>query len=374
MKKSQKKLLVFQIALIILFLLSNFVPSILGEYFKVLVLFILLIFFKFFFGFEKDNHREAKNVTIEILICLLTYFLLYYILGIVVSFAKTSNYLSLNGIIYVILPGIIIIFFEEILRYMILRKSEGSRLLLFTTCVFFIIFDLIRMLNFETLTSTHNIFLLIALTLLPAISRNTFASYVSYKAGYKPVLFYMIVMNTYKYFVPFIPNPNEYIYSIIELVVPMIFLYKIYVYFKREQDEKISREYNKNRIGSLILPSLLVAFLVYITSGYFYYHAIVIASGSMTPNILKGDVVVIEKIKNKKDIELGTVIAYRYDQRIIVHRLVKKINVSEGIYYYTKGDANNEVDNYKITEDMIIGVVNLRIPYIGYPTVWLNEL
>ena len=197
MKKSQKKLLVFQIALIILFLLSNFVPSILGEYFKVLVLFILLIFFKFFFGFEKDNHREAKNVTIEILICLLTYFLLYYILGIVVSFAKTSNYLSLNGIIYVILPGIIIIFFEEILRYMILRKSEGSRLLLFTTCVFFIIFDLIRMLNFETLTSTHNIFLLIALTLLPAISRNTFASYVSYKAGYKPVLFYMIVMSNY---------------------------------------------------------------------------------------------------------------------------------------------------------------------------------
>ena len=29
----------------------------------------------------------------------------------------------------------------------------------------------------------------------------------------------------------------------------------------------------------------------------------------------------------------------------------------------------------KITEDMIIGVVsNYSIPYIGYPTVWVNEL
>ena len=129
----------------------------------------------------------------------------------------------------------------------------------------------------------------------------------------------------------------------------------------------------KKRIGSLIIPILLVIFLVYITSGYFHYHAIVIASGSMEPYILKGDVVVIEKV-NKKDIQIGDVIAYKYDKRIIVHRLVKIIQVGDELYYYTKGDANYDIDNYKITEDMIIGIVNVRIPYIGYPTVWINEL
>ena len=184
----------------------------------------------------------------------------------------------------------------------------------------------------------------------------------------------MLVMNLYRFFVPIVPNPSEYIYSIIELVVPMIYLYIIYKYFKKEKDEKITREYNKRRVGGVIFSSLLVVFLVYITSGYFYYHAVVIASGSMTPNILKGDVVVIEKVKNKKDIEIGTVIAYKYDQSIIVHRLKNKINVEEGVYFYTQGDANDHMDNYKITEDMVIGVVNVRIPYIGYPTVWLKEL
>ncbi len=374
MKKSQKKLLIFQIVLIILFLLNNFVPSILGKYFKVLLLLILLVLFKFLFGFEKDNHRDTKNICIELLIYMLIYFLLYYLLGIVISFARTINYLHLNGIVKTIIPTILMIILKEILRYMMLRKSEGSKNLLVFSCIFFVVFDLIGIFSRETFTSSYDIFMFIALTLLPIISQNIFASYVSYKTGYKPVIFYMLVMNLYKFFVPIIPNPNEYIYSIVELVVPMFYLYRVYKYFKREQDEKIVREYNKKRIGSLIIPSLLVVFLVYITSGYFYYHAIVIASGSMTPNILKGDVVVIEKIKNKKDIELGSVIAYKYDQRIIVHRLVRKINVSDGIYYYTKGDANHDIDNYKITEDMIIGVVNIKVPYIGYPTVWLNEL
>ena len=42
--------------------------------------------------------------------------------------------------------------------------------------------------------------------------------------------------------------------------------------------------------------------------------------------------------------------------------------------YYTKGDANEQIDGYKITMDMVIGTVNFKIPYIGYPTVWVNEL
>ena len=41
--------------------------------------------------------------------------------------------------------------------------------------------------------------------------------------------------------------------------------------------------------------------------------------------------------------------------------------------YYTKGDANNNVDGIVIEEDMTIGVVKVKIPYIGWPTVWFNK-
>ena len=374
MKKSYKRLLIFQIIIIILLLLSNFVSSILSGYFKVLSLFILLSLFKFIFGFEKDRHRYTRNICIEFIIYLLTYFLLYYLSGILLTFAKTSNYLNFDGIVKVIIPIILTIIGKEILRYMMLKKSEGFNMLIINTCVLFIVFDLIGTFSKSTFNSPYTTFIYLAITLLPVISRNVFATYVSFKSGYKPVIFYLLVMNLYVLILPIIPNPNQYIYSVIELIVPMIFLYKIYKFYRRERDEKLDREYNKKRIGNLVLPSLVVIFLVYITSGYFYYHAIAIASGSMHPNIKKGDVVVIEKIKNKNEIEIGQVIACRYEKIIVVHRVVKKIKVDGNLYFYTKGDANNSIDNYKITEDMVVGIVNLKVPYIGYPTIWLNNL
>ena len=374
MKKSYKKLLLFQIiVLIISFLLNNFVSSILGNYFEVLYYCILLFLFKIIFGFEKDNHRDTKNICVEIFIYLLVYFLIYYLSGIILSFVKTSNYLHINGIFKIILPLIVTIILREILRYMMIKKSEESKLLIITTCFFFIMSDLRETLSANIFYSSYTIFIYIAITLLPVITRNIFATYLSYKTGYKPTIMYYLIISLYAFFVPIVPNPNQYLYSIVELLVPMLFMYGIYKYFRREKDEKVERDYQKKRIGSLIIPILLVIFLVYITSGYFHYHAIVIASGSMEPYILKGDVVVIEKV-NKKDIQIGDVIAYKYDKRIIVHRLVKIIQVGDELYYYTKGDANYDIDNYKITEDMIIGIVNVRIPYIGYPTVWINEL
>lgn len=374
MKKGYKRLLIFVIIIIIIFLLSNFVSSILSDYYKIIFILISTILFKLLFGFEKDRNLYTKSICLEIIICLLIYFLLYYLFGIIITFAKTNNFLTFNKILTVIIPLILTIVFKEILRYMMLKKSEGSKLLIVFSCLFFVCFDLIGTINLDIISSPYNIFIYIALTILPIISKNIFCSYLSYKNGYKPVILYLLIMNLYRYIIPIIPNPNQYLYSVIELIVPMIFLYRIYRFYKVEMDEEIVREYHKKSFSKLILPTIVIIILVYLTSGYFYFHAIVVASGSMTPNISKGDVVIIEKIKNKKDIKVGTVIAYKYDDIIIVHRLVKKINVDDGIYYYTKGDANDHFDNYKITEDMIIGVVNIDVPYIGYPTVWIKEL
>ena len=49
------------------------------------------------------------------------------------------------------------------------------------------------------------------------------------------------------------------------------------------------------------------------------------------------------------------------------------IKTKNEYFIYTKGDANHNPDNYKITKDMILGVVKCKIPYIGKPTVLLNE-
>lgn len=125
----------------------------------------------------------------------------------------------------------------------------------------------------------------------------------------------------------------------------------------------------------MITALILVGIMVYFTSGYFHYHAIAVASGSMNPNVKKGDVVVIEKIEGNYDLlQEGQVIAYRYDGVIIVHRLIKITKYKDHYYFYTKGDANSREDNWTVEEDMIIGIINYKVSYIGWPTVWLNEL
>ena len=375
MKRGYRNLLIFEIFIIILLFLNNFVSGILSGYLKVLFILFLIVAFKFIFGFEKDRHHLWKMILVEVLIFLLGYFILYYVFGIVISFTRIRNYLNFNGIFNVIIPLILTIISKEFLRYNMLKKSEGSRSLIILTTSVFIMIDLIGGFDRATFLKPVSIFMFLSLWLLPIISKNILCSYISYKVGYKPVLVYLLVMELYPYIIPIIPNPNEYIYSIINLVIPFVLLYRLYKLFKKDMDEDIVREYHKKHFLALILPCMISIFMVYITSGYFHYHAIVIASGSMEPEIYKGDVVVIEKIGDNYDLlDLNQVIAYRYNDIIVVHRLVKVINVDGEKFYYTKGDANNDIDNYQITKDMIIGIVNVKVPYIGLPTVWLKNL
>ena len=113
--------------------------------------------------------------------------------------------------------------------------------------------------------------------------------------------------------------------------------------------------------------------LVYFYSGYFRFYAIAIASGSMEPKVKKGDVVIVDKNSTYELLEEGKIIAVRKDNVIVVHRIVKKIKLNNSYIYYTKGDANNNIDDYMIDEGMFIGEVKYKVPYIGYPTVWFSE-
>ena len=70
----------------------------------------------------------------------------------------------------------------------------------------------------------------------------------------------------------------------------------------------------------------------------------------------------------------GDIIAYKTNKNIIVHRIIRQLEENDEIFIYTKGDANNNEDNFIVKKENIIGIVRFKIPYIGYPTVWFSEL
>jgi signal peptidase len=93
----------------------------------------------------------------------------------------------------------------------------------------------------------------------------------------------------------------------------------------------------------------------------------------MTGELNKGDVAIYERYEDQFIIE-GQVIVYEKNNSIIVHR-VADIQIINGITrYYTKGDTNENLDVGFITDENIVGLVNLKLPYFGYPTLWVRSL
>jgi signal peptidase I len=93
----------------------------------------------------------------------------------------------------------------------------------------------------------------------------------------------------------------------------------------------------------------------------------------MTGEINKGDMIIYERYEDQ-EIKEGQVIVFLKNNRRIVHRVVEIEYVGGETRYYTKGDANDGLDSgYRVEEDLF-GVTDMKIAYIGYPSLWLREM
>lgn len=75
---------------------------------------------------------------------------------------------------------------------------------------------------------------------------------------------------------------------------------------------------------------------------------------SMTPFIKNGDWLILKH--NNNNIKVGSIIAYRRERKIVVHRVIKIQNNSKNKYFITKGDFNLHIDS-AVEMKSIIGKV-----------------
>ena len=108
-------------------------------------------------------------------------------------------------------------------------------------------------------------------------------------------------------------------------------------------------------------------------SGVFQYKILVIETESMTGAIDKGDAVIYETY-DEQTLKAEDVIVFNKDNALIVHRIVEINNINGEIRYYTKGDANDSVDSGYITDVQIVGIIKLKIKFMGYPSLWVRSL
>ena len=124
-------------------------------------------------------------------------------------------------------------------------------------------------------------------------------------------------------------------------------------------------------LGFIVLIALLLIISVFPINLSFGGQAgnikfMIVQSGSMTPAIKMGSIVMVKPADDYKIGEVITFGPYSKTKAPTTHRIYD-IKVEGGApVYITKGDANNAPDTGEIKKEDIVGKVLFSVPFVGY--------
>lgn len=111
----------------------------------------------------------------------------------------------------------------------------------------------------------------------------------------------------------------------------------------------------------LLLP-LVVATLITSKVDAFNVRSYIVATGSMEPTISVGSIVYMKKTG---DYIPQDIIAFKNAAgQTVTHRVVEKVQ-KDGVFYKTKGDANNVTDTELVPYTSVVGKYVFGVPFVG---------
>ena len=337
---------------------------------------ILSLWAYFILGFQKRNDLKDYNANQTIIISYIVYYILIYIFGLFFGFVSNFYSLKIVNIVKNIVVVVSFYVFREMYRYMIVKSFKKDRKIYIVLITLLLtILDIIMEINVDSFASVTSIFEFIEVSVIPNVALNLVLSYVAYNFSYRTLLLFLLCLKLPDYIMPIFPNLGNYLGTIIKIIFFFYCYYQLsYIMEKWEQREKNNKRSGKKL--SLFLITIPVLVLVGLVSGLFKYHLFAIASNSMVPIFSRGDAVLIEKIQNEEleDLKVDDILAFYYDKRMIVHRIVSIDKNGDKYSIKTKGDNNASVDAWTINSDMIYGKVIYKVKYIGIPSIELSEL
>lgn len=106
----------------------------------------------------------------------------------------------------------------------------------------------------------------------------------------------------------------------------------------------------------------------------FGYKSMIVLSGSMEPTIMKGDLIIVKKA-NSNYLKAKDIIAFRNEDKTITsHRIIKVDKIDGKLYFKTKGDNNNTMDEDVVVAKDIEGIYVSRIPELGNFLMYIQTI
>ena len=181
-----------------------------------------------------------------------------------------------------------------------------------------------------------------------------------------------LIVTLYPYIIPYSTGLSSAIYSFVMLALPLAIYIFIDALYEKKKKYALGKKHKLGFVAGALVIVLMISFVMLI-SCQFKYGMIVIATDSMTGEINKGDAIIYTRYEGQT-INEGQVVVFEKSKTKVVHRVVAVENINGVTRYYTKGDNNSDIDKGYITDADIIGLTNLKIAYIGFPTVWIREI
>lgn len=298
------------------------------------------------------------------------YVILLHMSGLYFGYVKNPYFIRFEILWKFLLPISVIIITVEIIRSVLLAQNNKIvDIIAYFSCVFA---EVLTFSNLYGITTFNRFMDLVGMTIFPAISANLLYHFVSKRFGMFPNIAYRAIITLYVYFVPTVSAISDSLSSAIKLVLPLVILSALSALYDKKK--KFAKE--KKSKFTFVWTSfavLVIISTVMLISCQFRFGALVIATDSMTGEINKGDVIIFEE-KRDQILSEGQIIVFEKDGSRTVHRIAEIERINGVTRYYTKGDANEDLDAGFITEANIIGVAHFKIAYIGFPTIWLRSL
>ena len=377
MQKSKALTIVILIVLLLYFLFSQFYLKNFGNMYVYLInplFFVLMaLIVKFTFPSFYTTSKFKKSFVQYVIITALIYTFVYLISGLFLTYGKNPYSITPLGILLNLYSIGFVIFLREYLRYRLVNNIlKKDKKLFFTLIV--IVFS-IQELQLSLLQGEFNIYYIFKfmfMYMVPVVIKNSLFTYVHTHTNYIPTVVYDLIINMILWVSPILPKAPWVFNSILDSVFPLILLfYCKYEVSIKDKEHVYGLTKSTNPKGFIPL-AVAVVLVIFFAIGLFPIKPIGIATGSMEPVLNIGDLVIVRKC-NDNDINVGDIIEYRRKDFSVIHRVIDKYERNGEIFLITKGD-NNTVADEEIEAKQIVGKVIFKIPYIAYPTIWINNL
>jgi len=308
----------------------------------------------------------------------------YFLLGFMSNFGNSPYAVNLFSIVIYAFYFISIALATELSRTLLLTSFSRKNVFLgFVISTIFFTIVSISPLQLLSLNSSNAV-QTFGQYVIPAFGSSLLATGLVIFGGPLASLAYLLIVQGFNWLSPILPNLAWPVVSLVTTIIPVV---GIIVVFSAVQPYRLVRLGFAKRLEVIGRPKksqnssyfwlaviIVITLFAWAQTGVFGVASAVEVTGSMTPAIHVGDIVVTVQTPATQ-IHIGDIVEYSTPDLPgpVTHRVVQiSTNQAGELTFTTKGDANNAADP-SIVAPSTIGKVVLIIPKVGWGTIYLDE-